>query len=226
MKGLAAMTILRRGVGLAVGVWALLMAGPVLMTPVMAQESLDQGKTPAQLFASDCGLCHKTPAGLSRVGGGPFGGLKSFLQEHYTASREAAAAIAAYVEATDKGPPPSAKHKSPAGKRTAKGDEKGKKDAIKKDEIKKNEKKTDEDKSDKKAGKKPDADKSGDSKSSDPKSEDKKPEDKKSDDKKPADAKTTAQPDKPKSVEAKPGEQKSDEKKTGDKPPDKPNDSN
>jgi hypothetical protein len=208
LKGLAAMMGLRRGMGLAIGIWAFWMAGPAV-----AQENLDQGKTPAQLFASDCGLCHKTPAGLSKAGG-VFGGLSSFLREHYTASREAAAAIAAYVEATDKGPPPSAKHKPPAGKRTAKGDDK-----VKKDEIKKDEKKSGEEKSDNKAGKKPDADKNGDSKSSDAK-----PEDKKADDKKPADAKAgvkaAAKPDKPKSDET-----KADGEKSGDKSSDKPKNS-
>jgi hypothetical protein len=69
-----------------------------------AQEDLDSGKTPAQLYASNCAICHKTPHGLSKAGG-PFG-LQGFLREHYTASRQAAAAIAAYVDAADRGAPP------------------------------------------------------------------------------------------------------------------------
>jgi len=91
----------------------LIMAGSAA-----AQENLDQGKTPAQLYASDCAICHKTPHGLSK-GGGPFG-LQGFLREHYTASREAAAAIAAYVDAVDRGAP------APAPKRAAKPKDKGK----------------------------------------------------------------------------------------------------
>jgi hypothetical protein len=80
-------------------VLALFIAGPAA-----AQEDLDSGKTPAQLYASNCAICHKTPHGLSKAGG-PFG-LQGFLREHYTASRQAAAAIAAYVDAVDRGAPP------------------------------------------------------------------------------------------------------------------------
>jgi outer membrane biosynthesis protein TonB len=158
-----------------------------LCDPTAAQESLDQGKSPAQLFASDCSICHKTTAGLSKGRSGAFGGLKDFLREHYTASKEAAAAIASYVEATDKGPPPAAKQK--AAKRTPKGDEKGKKTDVKKDE--------------KKVDKKPDTEKTGETKS-----DDKKPEEKKSEEKKPAETKT----DKP--AETKPSDTKSGDKPT------------
>ena len=77
-----------------------------------AQENLDLGKTPAQLFASNCAICHKSADGLSKAGG--ISELKDFLREHYTASKESAAGIAAYVAATDKAsapfrhaPPPS-----------------------------------------------------------------------------------------------------------------------
>ena len=82
-----------------------------------AQESLDQGKTPAQLFASDCSICHKSPQGLTR--GGRILGLDSFLREHYTASKETAAAIAGYLRAMDTGP-------ARVTKRAAKGDDKKK----------------------------------------------------------------------------------------------------
>jgi len=51
-------------------------------------------------------MCHKTTRGLSRGGGG-IGGLEGFLREHYTASRESAAAIAGYIRQTDRGPLPS-----------------------------------------------------------------------------------------------------------------------
>ena len=188
----------RQGLVLAVVVMAISAAWPAA-----AQESLDQGKTPAQLFASNCGICHKSTAGLSKGGGGPFGGLRDFLREHYTASKESAAIIAAYVEATDKGPPPT-KHK-PAAKRTAKGDAKSKKDEIKKDE-KKEEKKTE---------KKPEA---GEAKADEKKSDAKKPAEAKTETKSEtkSEAKPTAKSDAPKASEAKP-----DDKKSGDKSDDK-----
>jgi hypothetical protein len=98
-----AMTAWRGHVGLGAAILALFVAGQA-----GAQENLDSGKTPAQLFASDCAICHKTPSGLSKQGNARGGllGLQGFLREHYTASREAAAAIAAYVQAADRGPPP------------------------------------------------------------------------------------------------------------------------
>jgi outer membrane biosynthesis protein TonB len=64
-----------------------------------AQDNFDANKTPAQLFANDCSGCHKSPAGLSKVPG--MFGVESFLREHYTASRQAAAAIAGYLRSVD-----------------------------------------------------------------------------------------------------------------------------
>jgi hypothetical protein len=98
----------RRGIAPVIAVLAL-CAG----APAAAQENLDQGKSAAQLFASDCAVCHKTTNGLAKGAG--ILGLKAFLREHYTASVESAAALAAYVNATDKGSP-AAKRKD-AGKR-------------------------------------------------------------------------------------------------------------
>jgi hypothetical protein len=109
------MTGFKRRIGWGAAVLGLLLAGSAA-----AQENLDSGKTPAQLYASDCAICHKTPNGLSK-GFGPLG-LQPFLREHYTASREAAAAIAGYVEAMDRGAPPAER----APKRTAKPKEAGK----------------------------------------------------------------------------------------------------
>lgn len=60
-----------------------------------AQTNLDQGKTPAQIFASDCAACHKPTRALAN-GKNRFA-LTEFLREHYTTSREQAAGLAAYV---------------------------------------------------------------------------------------------------------------------------------
>jgi hypothetical protein len=106
-----------RGIGLAVAVLAIWLAGPA-----GAQESLDSGKTGAQLFASDCATCHKNAASLAKAGG--LFGLANFLREHYTASRRSAAVIAAYVESVGRAQAPG--RRPGAGKRAAKGDEKAK----------------------------------------------------------------------------------------------------
>src|SRR5665213_84102 len=106
--------------------------------PAIAQENLDLGKTPAQLYAADCAICHKSPQGMIKNAG--LFGLPKFLREHYTASRQSAAAIAAYVESVDKGPPPTAA-KRPASKRNAKDDDK-RKDKDKPGEAKADDSKT------------------------------------------------------------------------------------
>ena len=106
------MRLFDHGIGGAAGVLALLF-----VLPAAAQENLDQGKTAAQLFASDCAICHKSPRGLAKNAG--LFGLDSFLREHYTASRELAAAIAKYLEAQGDAPPP-AKHKRRAATKSDK----------------------------------------------------------------------------------------------------------
>jgi mono/diheme cytochrome c family protein len=92
------MMISSRGLALAGALLTLIYAGPAA-----AQENLNRGKSGAQLYASDCAICHKSPQGLSKPGG--FLGLESFLRQHYTASRQAAASITAYLNGIDRGTP-------------------------------------------------------------------------------------------------------------------------
>lgn len=87
--------MLSRGIRLAFGALALCVA-----SSAGAQENLDRGKTAAQLYASDCAICHKSPQSVTKAKG-EFG-LESFLSEHYTASRESAAIIAAYLNGLKK----------------------------------------------------------------------------------------------------------------------------
>src|SRR5215210_5079190 len=74
-------------------------------------ENLSAGKSPAQLFASDCSACHRSPAGLAK-GRGP-GQLANFLVEHYTSSRQSAGLLGAYV-ASIRGPA-AARPQAPGG---------------------------------------------------------------------------------------------------------------
>jgi hypothetical protein len=53
------------------------------------------GKTPAQLFASDCSACHRSPDGLGKKYNA--GSLTGFLRAHYTTKQETAGALAKYV---------------------------------------------------------------------------------------------------------------------------------
>lgn len=67
------------------------------LLPVLAeaQVSIDQGKSPAEMFSLDCATCHKTARGLAKGRG--TSELASFLGEHYTSGKEQAASLAAYV---------------------------------------------------------------------------------------------------------------------------------
>jgi hypothetical protein len=182
---------LNRGTGLPMAILALALAAPA-----GAQENLDSGKTGAQLFASNCAVCHKNARALSKSGG--LLGLSSFLREHYTVSSESASIIAAYLESLGNAPTPG--KRTGATKPTAKGDEKAKVDE------KKGKPKSGETKSVKpdQTGKPPEAKTSG-PKISGPKSEPK------------SEPKTSE----PKSGEAKPAEPKAnDAKASAPKPPD------
>jgi mono/diheme cytochrome c family protein len=79
-----------RGVAPAIGLFVGLLPAMAL-----AQTNIDQGKSPAEIFANDCATCHKSARGLANGRGSS--GLASFLVEHYTASKDQAAALAAYV---------------------------------------------------------------------------------------------------------------------------------
>jgi hypothetical protein len=67
------------------------------LTPLAAraQVNIDQDKSPAHIFASDCAVCHKSTRGLANGRGSS--ALSGFLTEHYTSSKEEAASVAAYV---------------------------------------------------------------------------------------------------------------------------------
>jgi hypothetical protein len=84
-------------IGLLVGL------APVL---AQAQTNIDQGKSPAEIFATDCATCHKSARGLANGRGSL--SLASFLVEHYTSSRDQAAALAAYVMGAGGGEPAAA----------------------------------------------------------------------------------------------------------------------
>jgi mono/diheme cytochrome c family protein len=68
----------------------------VVPIPAQAQQTnLDQGKSASQIFAGSCVECHKAAHGLAK--GKSAGAVAEFLLEHYTTSRDQAAALAAYV---------------------------------------------------------------------------------------------------------------------------------
>jgi hypothetical protein len=105
------------------GVWrlAICVAALGFASSASAQENLDQGKSAAQLYASDCAICHKVPQAVAKSGG--MFGMEGFLRQHYTASRESAAAIANYLKGFGDAPAAPASKKA-ATKKSSKGDDK------------------------------------------------------------------------------------------------------
>ena len=73
----------------------LLLAGWLAPEQAAAQENLDAGKSPSQLFAGTCNACHKSPRGLLRSV--PASSLSSFLRQHYTTSPAMAGVLATYL---------------------------------------------------------------------------------------------------------------------------------
>lgn len=78
-------------------VWMRIFAAAALLAALSAgaaaQENLERGKSAAQLFASDCAVCHKSPQALVKEGYP----TEAFLRVHYTSSHEMAAALFTYL---------------------------------------------------------------------------------------------------------------------------------
>jgi len=74
----------------------LLLIGFGAADPVFAQATnLEAGKTPSQLFAQTCNVCHKSPRGLLKSVAP--GSLPGFLRQHYTTSPDMAGILASYL---------------------------------------------------------------------------------------------------------------------------------
>jgi hypothetical protein len=78
------------------GLAALLFAmSSVAAERALAQENLDAGKSPSQIFAGTCTACHKSPRGLMKTVSA--GSLPGFLRQHYTTSSNMAGVLASYL---------------------------------------------------------------------------------------------------------------------------------
>ena len=89
------MTTLGHGVRLTINSLALFVA-----SSACAQGNLDQSKTAAQLYASNCTTCHESPQSVSNSKS--LSKLESFLSQHYTSNRESAANLAAYLKGQER----------------------------------------------------------------------------------------------------------------------------
>jgi hypothetical protein len=78
----------------------------VIFLPVAATAQVDysKGKTPEQLFNSDCSACHASPQAVGR--GRDVRALTAFLDQHYTTKAQWAALLANYLVRARDMPPP------------------------------------------------------------------------------------------------------------------------
>jgi hypothetical protein len=74
-----------------------LLTGCLTAVAVHAQENLEAGKTPAQIFSGTCNACHKSPRGLLKSV--PASSLPGFLRQHYTTSSDMASVLSSYLVA-------------------------------------------------------------------------------------------------------------------------------
>jgi mono/diheme cytochrome c family protein len=82
----------------------LLLAVILLPGVATAQVDYSKGKTPEQLFNSDCSACHASPQVVGR--GRDVRALTAFLGQHYTTKTQWAALIANYLVRARDLPPP------------------------------------------------------------------------------------------------------------------------
>lgn len=89
---------------------------------------LDEGKTPQQIFAATCSVCHSGAGGLAK--GRSAGQLGSFLRQHYTTSTAQATTLGGYVASItgpERGGPRGASEPATASRRPAARPEEGRK---------------------------------------------------------------------------------------------------
>jgi hypothetical protein len=107
-----------------IGLASVVAVAVISAEPTLSQTNIDQGKPASELFANYCVGCHKSTRGLAN--GHNSLTLSLFLREHYAASSQQAAALAAYViSAGGNAPAPKperAKSEEPKGQE-AKGQE-------------------------------------------------------------------------------------------------------
>src|SRR6516225_4044309 len=87
-------SVLRRLVPV-IGLASVVAVAVIFAEPTLSQTNIDQGKPASELFANYCVGCHKSTRGLAN--GRSSLTLSMFLREHYAASSQQAAALAAYV---------------------------------------------------------------------------------------------------------------------------------
>jgi hypothetical protein len=91
------------------------LLGCLIASPGQAQQNLDAGKSPSQIFNGNCGVCHRSAKGLLKTVSPS--SLPDFLRQHYTTGGDMAQMLSGYLTSNRAG---AAEPEAPAvGKRGA-----------------------------------------------------------------------------------------------------------
>ena len=72
-----------------------LLIGCLTAVGARAEENLEAGKSPSQIFSGTCSACHKSPRGLLK--NVPASSLPGFLRQHYTTGSQMASLLASFL---------------------------------------------------------------------------------------------------------------------------------
>jgi hypothetical protein len=86
--------------------WAIAAMAVLIAAPCRAQGNIDAGKSPAQIFAEACTVCHRDARELKRRN-------VAFLRQHYTSGYQQAALMADYLSRLPSEPRPAQSRPSP-----------------------------------------------------------------------------------------------------------------
>jgi hypothetical protein len=92
--------------------WLMGLAVTLTAGPVLAQNNLDAGKSPAQIFADTCSSCHRRAQEIKRTSA-------SFLRSHYMTTGAEADAMARYLAGIPSDPRSLQKRTPPGSSPTA-----------------------------------------------------------------------------------------------------------
>jgi hypothetical protein len=107
----------------------MLWIGCLAAERALAQENLEAGKSPSQIFAGTCNACHKSPRGLLKTVAA--GSLPGFLRQHYTTSPNMANVLSAYLVSNGANDPKAAAAAAKEAKGAKEGSKEGPKEGTK-----------------------------------------------------------------------------------------------
>jgi len=81
--------------GRALSLAAATLLSCLVADPGLAQQNLDAGKSPAQIFNGNCGVCHRSAKGLLKTVSPS--SLPEFLRQHYTTGGDMAQMLSGYL---------------------------------------------------------------------------------------------------------------------------------